>query len=226
MNDEAIANRGASPEITDRPLRGAMKQAVISTLGRFGLEAPARQAWRTLRGRNKPPIDTPYQSETSRCRVRLAPYCEGYGLDLGFGGDPIVPSAIRMDMPTPYANTGEYSVQLGGQAEDLYWFRDSVLDYVYSSHLLEDYVDTEVILREWLRVLRLGGRLIVFCPDEQVYRKHCALTGQPYNTKHIHADFSLEKVKRHLERIGRTRTIYENALVDVYSWDLVCEKIA
>jgi predicted SAM-dependent methyltransferase len=225
MNDEAIANRGASPEITDRPLRGAMKQAVISTLGRFGLEAPARQAWRTLRGRNKPPIDTPYQSETSRCRVRLAPYCEGYGLDLGFGGDPIVPSAIRMDMPTPYANTGEYSVQLGGQAEDLYWFRDSVLDYVYSSHLLEDYVDTEVILREWLRVLRPGGRLIVFCPDEQVYRKHCALTGQPYNTKHIHADFSLEKVKRHLERIGRTRTIYENALVDVYSWDLVCEKI-
>jgi ubiquinone/menaquinone biosynthesis C-methylase UbiE len=147
-------------------------------------------------------------------------------VDLGFGGDPIVPSAIRMDMPTPYANTGEYSVQLGGQAEDLYWFRDGVLDYVYSSHLLEDYVDTEVVLREWLRVLRLGGRLIVFCPDEQVYRRHCALTGQPYNTKHIHADFSLEKVKHHLERIGGTRMIHENPLVDVYSWDLVCEKIA
>ena len=40
------------------------------------------------------------------------------------------------------------------KAKDLYWFRDGVLDYVYSSHLLEDYVDTEAVLREWLRVLR------------------------------------------------------------------------
>lgn len=225
MNNKAITKELASPHITGRPLRAAVKQAVVSTLGLIRLEAPARRAWRTLRGRNNPPKSTPYQSETSKCRARLAPYCKGYGLDLGFGGDPITPSAIRTDMPIPYAYTGEYSVQLGGKAEDLYWFRDGVLDFVYSSHLLEDYVDTEAVLREWLRVLRLGGRLIIFCPDEQVYRKHCAITGQAYNTNHVHADFSLDKVKRHLERIGGTRMIYEHPLVDVYSWDLVCEKI-
>jgi ubiquinone/menaquinone biosynthesis C-methylase UbiE len=128
-----------------------------------------------------------------------------------------------MDMPSPYAYTGNEAVQLGGKAEDLYWFRDGVLDFVYSSHLLEDFVDTEAVLREWLRVLRPGGRLIIFCPDEQVFRKHCATTGQPYNTHHVHADFSLEKVKGHLGHIGGTRVIHETPLVDLYSWELVCE---
>lgn len=130
-----------------------------------------------------------------------------------------------MDLPRPYASTGSYPVQLGGQAEDLHWFRDGVLDFVYSSHLLEDYVDTEAVLREWLRVLKPGGRLVIFCPDEQLYRRHCAATGQPYNYHHVHDDFSLERVKEHLRHIGNTRVIYEVGLIDVYSWELVCEKI-
>jgi predicted SAM-dependent methyltransferase len=204
-----------------------VKRALIAILGPIGLEEPARRAWRRLRGRDLP-ADLPEhkcQGETSKCRCRLAPYCIGYGLDLGFGGSAITNSAIRMDMVNPYGDTGEQSVQLGGNAEDLYWFRDGVLDYVYSSHLLEDYVDTEAVLREWLRVLRPGGRLIIFCPDEPVYRKHCLATGQRYNTHHIHADFSLEKVKRHLEHIGGTRVIHEVPLIDVYSWELVSEKV-
>jgi SAM-dependent methyltransferase len=225
MNTKSITEQQAGPEMTGKSLGTIAKQVVLSTLGMIGLKTPTKRAWRKLTSRDKPGGPCSYQSETSKCRARLAPYCQGYGLDLGFGGDPITTSAIRMDLPIPYAYTGNYPVQLGGKAEDLYWFRDGVLDFVYNSHLLEDYVDTEAVLREWLRVLRPGGRLIIFCPDEQVYRRHCAQTGQTYNTHHVHADFSLDKVKGYLERIGGTRLIYENSLVDVYSWDLVCEKI-
>ncbi len=202
-------------------LKTAMKRAAAKALGLVGLEAPARRLWRRVRGL------TPdgYRSETSKCRARLAPYCVGYGLDLGFGGDPITPYAIRVDLPRPYASTGTHPVQLGGDAEDLRWFRDGVLDFVYSSHLLEDYVDTEAVLREWLRVLKPGGRLVIFCPDEQVYRRHCAATGQPYNPHHVHADFSLERVKEHIHNIGNARVIHEVSLVDVYSWELVCERL-
>ncbi len=166
-----------------------------------------------------------YPSETSKCRARLAPFCVGFGVDLGFGGDPINISAVRIDNPSPYANTGAAPVQLGGDAGKLHWFQDGVLDYIYSSHLLEDFIDTEAVLREWLRVLKPGGRLIIFCPDEQVYRAHCRKTGQMYNENHKHADFSLAKVKGMLERIGHVRTIHELPLVDIYSWDLVVEKI-
>jgi hypothetical protein len=40
--------------------------------------------------------------------------------DIGFGGDPIVEAAIRIDYPKPYAQTGMYSVQLGGDATRLH----------------------------------------------------------------------------------------------------------
>jgi len=166
-----------------------------------------------------------YTSETSKCRARLAPFCSGYGLDLGFGGDPITASAIRVDQPQPYADTGAAPVQLGGDATQLHWFRDGVLDYVYSSHLLEDFADTRAVLVEWLRVLKPGGNLIIFCPDEQVYRGHCQRTGQIYNENHKHADFSLQKVKDILQDIGGVQFVYENPLVDIYSWELVAQRI-
>lgn len=165
-----------------------------------------------------------WPSETSKCRERLAPFCTGYGVDLGFGGDPIVPHAIRVDMVRPYTDVGSESVQLGGDAARLPWFTDGALDFVYSSHLLEDFDDTETVLREWLRVLRVGGRLIIFCPDEQAFRAHCARTGQPYNQHHKHETFSLAFAKELLARIGGTRVVHEVPLVDIYSWELVAEK--
>jgi predicted SAM-dependent methyltransferase len=165
-----------------------------------------------------------WPSETSKCRERLAPYCKGYGLDLGFGGDPITLNAIRVDLPSPYTEVGESPVQLGGDASRLVWFKDECLDFIYSSHLLEDYIETELILREWLRVIKPGGCLVIFCPDEQVYRKHCQATGQPYNVAHKHADFSLEFVKAILKKIGQTRDVHEVPLIDGYSWELVSKK--
>ena len=163
-------------------------------------------------------------SETAKARPRLAPYCTGNGIDIGPGGDPITPAAVRVDLATPYSTVGDNPVQLSGTATDLHWFRDGSLDYVYSSHVLEDFIETEQVLREWLRVLKPGGKLIIFCPDEQRFRKHCAATGQLYNDNHKHADFSLKFVKDALDRIGQSDVVYEQDGVDIYSWDLVCAK--
>src|ERR1700726_3531099 len=42
----------------------------------------------------------PRRSETSRHRALLQKFCVGCGIDIGFGGDPITPDAIRMDLPS------------------------------------------------------------------------------------------------------------------------------
>ena len=167
-----------------------------------------------------------HTSETSRCRERLKKYCTGYGLDIGYGGDPIIPTAITVDMPTPYAVMGVAPLNLGGDARSLYWFKDDVLDYVFSSHLLEDFPENEIqpILAEWLRVIRPNGCIILYCPDEQKFRKHCTDTGQPYNAHHNIANFSLNFIKNILKSFPDVKIIHENPACEVYSFEVVIRK--
>lgn len=162
-------------------------------------------------------------SETTLARPSMSRWCVGYGLDIGFGGDKILPGAIGVDMPKPYTKVGQDPVQLGGDARDLRWFRDGVLDYVYSSHLLEDFEDTRTVLREWARVLRPGGHLVLYLPYEKAYRAHCDHLGQQRNAWHKHPDFDAGHVKRCAEGLGLT-PVHESGLVGEYSFELVFRK--
>jgi SAM-dependent methyltransferase len=193
-------------------LKRIAKNTLEATLAPYGYEL------RKTRGS--------YQSETSKCRARLLPYCQGNGIDIGPGGDPISDAAIRIDLPTPYSNAGLLPVQLSGDATKLPWFRDDVLDFVYSSHVLEDFVDIKAILIEWVRVLKPGGNLVLFCPDEKVYRRYCKENGLQRNQMHRHEDFCLLKVKAILAEIGGMTDIHSAPLVDIYSWELVARKAA
>ncbi len=168
-----------------------------------------------------------YQSELSLCRDRLNKFCLGDGLDIGFGGDPILSSAITVDLDVPYAEVGDSPQNLHGDARNLRWFRDGVLDYVFSSHLLEDFPEGETgpVLMEWLRVIKPGGLLILYCPDEQRYRDHCRLKGQDYNKAHKVSTFGLDYVKKVLLLLGISYSIvHEDAHVDNYSFEIVVRK--
>ena len=171
-----------------------------------------------------PPWKRARRSETSRCRASLARFCEGDGIDVGFGGDPIVPHAICMDLPQPYARYEEHPQHLRGSAENLHWFRDGSLDWVYSSHVLEDFRDTRAVLDEWLRVLKPGGRLVLYLPDEPTYREHCRRQGKPPNAHHIHADFGSAFVKRALADRKDVEVVHERFPVGIYSFELVFRK--
>jgi predicted SAM-dependent methyltransferase len=127
------------------------------------------------------------QSETSRVREIVIPHIEGlYGVDLGYGGDSICPNSINIDLPTPYTIVGRDPKHLAGDCRNLHWFANGVLDYVYSSHLLEDFDDLIGVMTEWLRVIKPGGLLILCLPDEQRYRAHCRANGTGRNMHHSH----------------------------------------
>jgi predicted SAM-dependent methyltransferase len=167
----------------------------------------------------------PYTSETAKHRDVVAPHCRGYGLDLGFGGDPVTPTAIRVDLPQPYANAGHEPVQLGGDVRSLYWFRDGVLDFVYSSHVLEDFDEgeTEPVLREWARVVRTGGRIVLLLPDQQRYLRWCSVHGGE-NLNHSVDRFSLDYVREVAARVGGLEEVAAEPELGDYSFLVVFEK--
>ena len=172
-------------------------------------------------------------SETSTCRERLSKFCIGKnGLDIGAGGDPIVPWAISIDRDEnspERSHVGNAPTNLVGEASDLYWFKDGVLDFVYSSHVLEDAVDTCAWLKEWMRVIKPGGHLVLFLPDELTYVNFCKKNGQLPNQAHKHKDFSMRYVKDCLEKIGygQEDIVREADVIQYgnpYSFDLVVKK--
>lgn len=168
-------------------------------------------------------------SETSAARSVLAPFCqEKHGLDMGFGGDSIVPHAITFDMPKPYTNVGGDKQIMRGDCRNLGMFCDGAMDWIYSSHLIEDwkYRDIEMILTEWRRVLKPGGLLVTNCPDQQKFLSHCARTGQPLNMAHANADFSLANfIDKCLAPTGPWETVFVEPEAGPYSFYIVVRKV-
>lgn len=103
--------------------------------------------------------------EVDKCRERLSQYCCGDGIDIGYGGDPIISRAIGIDIQR-FLNGS-----LCGDGANLRWFKDGILDFVFSSHFLEHLEKTEEVLREWVRVLKPGGFLILYLPHKDLYTR-------------------------------------------------------
>jgi len=116
----------------------------------------------------------------------------GNGIDIGSGGDPVVPWAIQIDLPEVLfqiynQRSPGYSIQFRSvtAATDLP-FKDSVLDFVFSSHLLEDFLDWKPVLAEWIRVLKPDGYLIIIIPDRERFLYATQHLGQLPNDAHRH----------------------------------------
>jgi ubiquinone/menaquinone biosynthesis C-methylase UbiE len=163
-------------------------------------------------------------SETSRHRHEFIGYTRGMGIDLGYGGDPINDRAITMDQENMYTDFGKKAQNLFGNAADLYWFKDGVLDYAYSSHLIEDFVDTERVLIEWARVLKPKGFLCLLFPDEKRYRE--VTPNKHWNLSHRHMDFGLKFVTDVIEKIPYLEILEARELFDNndYNCMVVCRK--
>lgn len=180
----------------------------------------------------------PGVSETSRIRSIAMNFINpptDKGVDIGFGGDAITWNSINVDLPQRYANCGGDPQHISTDARDLSMIPDNDLDYIFSSHCLEDFPDTRPVVEEWLRVLKPSGKLILYLPNQQWFEEWCMRTGQPSNPHHENPDMGLEWFELLLEDIGKTKTIFtierhwvpswvDGVILD-YSFFIVTEKL-
>lgn len=111
-----------------------------------------------------------------RCREGFFDkFCQGSGLDIGYGGDLLASNCRGFDIED-------------GDAQLLNGIDDNSYDFVYSSHTLEHMNDPSAALLNWWRVLKPGGYLIVYIPHRDLYEKRKEL---PSNWNSGHRKFFL-----------------------------------
>jgi ubiquinone/menaquinone biosynthesis C-methylase UbiE len=147
-----------------------------------------------LKVKRKLGIQIKYKSETSKVRKFVLEYCQGLGCDIGFGGDKVKKTnCLGIDFEQPYAYTGLEKVDIPCKiGQERIPLADSYFDYVYTSHLIEDILDTKSIIEEFIRVLKSNGNLILVFPDQVKYELHCKKTNQPINQYHVHPNMGFD----------------------------------
>ena len=85
-------------------------------------------------------------------------YCQGRGIDIGGGHDPLNDSIEIWDLER-------------GDATFMKGVPDDTYDFVYSSHCLEHISNPFLALLNWCRILKKGGYLIIAVPHRDLYEK-------------------------------------------------------
>ena len=154
------------------------------------------------------------KGEVDHCRHRLMKYCQGQGLDLGCGPSKIKPDAIGVDLYHPEAD-------MNMDARLLTPYGNEQFDYIFSSHLLEELQDTEGVLREWIRVLKKGGNLVLYQINEQEYYP----IGDPLcNSRHKH-HYTWEELWTLAQNVGDVELVHHaDPVGKEWSFELVIQK--
>jgi len=99
-------------------------------------------------------------------------YCNGKGIDIGYGGDLLTPNCDAWDLEE-------------GDAQDMRDVMPESYDFVYSSHLLEHIPDVRLALKRWWALVKPGGYFILVVPHRDLYEKKKLLPSR-WNSYHKH----------------------------------------
>jgi SAM-dependent methyltransferase len=99
-------------------------------------------------------------------------YTQNLGIDIGSGIDPVTLEVEKWDK------------ELGNtDATFMAGVPDNHFDYVYSYHCLEHLNDPVTAIRNWYRILKPGGWLIIGVPHRNLYEKNTLLPSR-WNLDH------------------------------------------
>lgn len=158
-------------------------------------------------------LENSKSDESSKIRWELVPYMRGRCLDIGAGLYKVFPHFIAVDNGHHWGHKGtDVRVKT---AANLDVFSSGSCDLAYSSHLLEhfSYSDVPGVLREWMRVVKPGGFIVLYIPDEDEYPKvgeHGANPDHKWNCSYDRVIAALEQVESGWDVIDFQKRNQEN----------------
>src|SRR6266404_1697906 len=185
--------------------------------------------------------DAPEGNESQKCHDRIAPCVSGHGLDIGCGCWKLKVAKSREH--SCLGVDGGYSPQAAAEADiiadvtDLSIFQDESFDYCYSSHTLEDMHYPEAVLREWWRLVKMGGNLILYLPLTRKVAKEMGLPnweefypniGESGANVNHQKDFHPQEIRDIIAGIGDAEVLADEIRgeKDEYSFLMVFRKLA
>jgi hypothetical protein len=134
------------------------------------------------------------------------------GIEVGDGPKKLLASAIGIDVRRQSAQTD--LISSGGQ-----WpFRDGELDYVIASNSLGYFPNIQNTLREWRRILKIGGILGITLPDDRI------IDTSTLNPQQRQA-WTMELLKEYLGQVGGFEFVVLQEIVDAWNFGCICRKI-
>ena len=115
-------------------------------------------------------INNDQGNEAAKVRYDLVPYMRGLCLDLGCGPCKVFPHFTGVDSGK---DTELFGIQMRpniyADVTKLDRFASGSHDLVFSSHTLEHIEDYKGALREWWRLVKVGGYLALYLPHRDYY---------------------------------------------------------
>ena len=138
-------------------------------------------------------------NEAFKIRWEIVQYTRGRCLDIGCGPGKTYPHWVGVDNcadETLFGMKCNPDIRIE-DAGDLSVFQARSMDNVFSSHLLEHIEPERVsaVLKEWWRVLKEGGHLTLYLPDEDEYPKVGENGANPDHKWNVNRDRVIEYMR-------------------------------
>jgi len=108
-------------------------------------------------------------------------YFVGSGIDVGGRPDPLT---LYRELFPAITDVRTWDIE-DGDAQLMSGVGDDAFDFLFSSHCLEHLGDPVEGLRNWFRIVRPGGHLIITVPEEDLYEQ--GVWPSTHNRWHRHA---------------------------------------
>jgi predicted SAM-dependent methyltransferase len=149
------------------------------------------------------------------------------GIDVGCGTDRIDDMVPGIDRQPEYRYA---SAQWVWDCKDLELFNDNSLDFIFSSHCLEDFSDIDTVFCNWWKKLKPNGLMLLLLPDMQAgrYPKCGEPRGNPSHRTNVGKEFMQGMLKRLHEKGKLTCEILQEDTIphtETCSIDYVIKKV-